>query len=77
MGSWERVQTFTCGEREYEEAEYVSSCACVPYASDDEFKDAITLVYLPNGPVTYFKLTSIELTKQIYVGRFWSALEKG
>ncbi|KAF8141621.1 Brix-domain-containing protein [Boletus edulis] len=28
--------------------------------------DAITLVYLPNGPVAYFKLTSIELTKQIY-----------
>lgn len=29
--------------------------------------DAITLVYLPNGPMAYFKLTSIELTKQIYV----------
>ncbi|KAG8220939.1 anticodon-binding protein [Butyriboletus roseoflavus] len=28
--------------------------------------NAITLVYLPNGPVAYFKLTSIELTKQIY-----------
>jgi ribosome production factor 1 len=31
------------------------------------FLDAITLVYLPNGPMAYFKLTSIELTKQIYV----------
>ena len=29
--------------------------------------DAITLVHLPNGPSAYFKLTSIELTKQIYV----------
>ncbi|KAH7914845.1 Brix-domain-containing protein [Hygrophoropsis aurantiaca] len=28
--------------------------------------NAITLVYLPNGPMAYFKLTSIELTKQIY-----------
>lgn len=47
----------------------VSSRACVPYMSDDQL-DAITLVYLPNGPVAYFKLTSIELTKQIYVGFF-------
>ena len=29
--------------------------------------DAITLVHLPNGPSAYFKLTSIELTRQIYV----------
>ena len=36
----------------------------------DDQLDAITLVYLPNGPVAYFKLTSIELTKQIYVGYF-------
>ncbi|THH32384.1 hypothetical protein EUX98_g1791 [Antrodiella citrinella] len=27
--------------------------------------NAITLVYLPNGPTAYFKLTSIELTKEI------------
>ena len=30
--------------------------------------DALTLVYLPSGPTAYFKLTSIELTQQIYVG---------
>ncbi|KAJ3828337.1 anticodon-binding protein [Lentinula raphanica] len=28
--------------------------------------NAITLIHLPNGPTAYFKLTSIELTKQIY-----------
>ncbi|EIW79253.1 Brix-domain-containing protein [Coniophora puteana RWD-64-598 SS2] len=28
--------------------------------------NAITLIYLPNGPMAYFKLTSVELTKQIY-----------
>ncbi|PPQ72319.1 hypothetical protein CVT26_007276 [Gymnopilus dilepis] len=28
--------------------------------------NAITLVYLPNGPSAYFKLTSVELTKQIF-----------
>ncbi|KAJ3516935.1 hypothetical protein NLJ89_g805 [Agrocybe chaxingu] len=28
--------------------------------------NAVTLVYLPNGPSAYFKLTSIELTKQIF-----------
>ncbi|KAF9221323.1 Brix-domain-containing protein [Gyrodon lividus] len=28
--------------------------------------NAITLVYLPDGPMAHFKLTSIELTKQIY-----------
>ncbi|KAG5652049.1 hypothetical protein H0H81_006469 [Sphagnurus paluster] len=28
--------------------------------------NAITLVHLPNGPSAYFKLTSIELTKQIF-----------
>lgn len=28
--------------------------------------NAITLVHLPNGPTAYFKLTSVELTKQIY-----------
>ncbi|KAI0343211.1 Brix-domain-containing protein [Trametopsis cervina] len=27
--------------------------------------NAITMVYLPNGPTAYFKLSSIELTKQI------------
>jgi hypothetical protein len=29
--------------------------------------DGITLVHLPEGPTAYFKLTSIELTKQIFV----------
>ncbi|TFK26214.1 Brix-domain-containing protein [Coprinopsis marcescibilis] len=28
--------------------------------------NAITFIHLPNGPTAYFKLTSIELTKQIY-----------
>lgn len=28
--------------------------------------NAITLIHLPTGPTAYFKLTSIELTKQIY-----------
>lgn len=28
--------------------------------------NAITLVYLPNGPTAYFKLTSVELTQQIF-----------
>ncbi|KIM44616.1 hypothetical protein M413DRAFT_357804 [Hebeloma cylindrosporum] len=28
--------------------------------------NAITLVHLPNGPAAYFKLTSVELTKQIF-----------
>lgn len=31
--------------------------------------DAITMVHLPDGPTAYFKLTSIQLTKQIFVGR--------
>ena len=30
--------------------------------------DAITMVRLPDGPTAYFKLTSIQLTKQIFVG---------
>lgn len=30
--------------------------------------DAITMVHLPDGPTAYFKLTSIQLTKQIFVG---------
>lgn len=30
--------------------------------------DAITVVYLPEGPTAYFKLTSIELSKKIHVG---------
>ena len=29
--------------------------------------DALTVIYLPNGPTAYFKLTSVELTKQIFV----------
>lgn len=29
--------------------------------------DAITMIHLPEGPTAYFKLTSIELTKQIFV----------
>ncbi|KAG7093963.1 hypothetical protein E1B28_007594 [Marasmius oreades] len=28
--------------------------------------NAITLIHLPNGPTAYFKLTSVELTNQIY-----------
>jgi ribosome production factor 1 len=31
------------------------------------FPDAITVVHLPSGPTAYFKLTSIELTQQIFV----------
>lgn len=30
-----------------------------------QFTDAMTIVYLPNGPTAYFKLTSIELPKKI------------
>ena len=30
--------------------------------------DAITVVHLPSGPTAYFKLTSVELTKKIFVG---------
>jgi ribosome production factor 1 len=30
--------------------------------------DAITIVHLPEGPTAYFKLTSIQLSKQIHVG---------
>ncbi|KIK61640.1 hypothetical protein GYMLUDRAFT_243331 [Collybiopsis luxurians FD-317 M1] len=33
---------------------------------DTKKPNAITLIHLPNGPTAYFKLTSIELTKQIY-----------
>jgi ribosome production factor 1 len=29
--------------------------------------DAITIVHLPSGPTAYFKLSSIQLTKEIYV----------
>ncbi|THH19247.1 hypothetical protein EW146_g1890 [Bondarzewia mesenterica] len=29
-------------------------------------KDAITMVHLPDGPTAYFKLTSIQLTKQLF-----------
>ena len=32
--------------------------------------DAITLVHLPDGPTAYFKLTSIQLTKKIFVRCF-------
>ena len=34
--------------------------------------DAITLIHLPAGPTAYFKLSSIQLTKQIYVRPFSS-----
>jgi ribosome production factor 1 len=34
-------------------------------------QDAITLVHLPDGPTAYLRLTSIELTKKIFV-RFLS-----
>jgi ribosome production factor 1 len=30
----------------------------------------MTLIYLPDGPTAYFKLTSIELAKQLSVSRF-------
>ncbi|KAJ7273427.1 anticodon-binding protein [Mycena rebaudengoi] len=33
---------------------------------DTKKPNAITLIHLPNGPTAYFKLTSIELTKNIY-----------
>ncbi|KAJ7743133.1 anticodon-binding protein [Mycena metata] len=33
---------------------------------DSQKPNAITLIHLPNGPTAYFKLTSVELTKQIY-----------
>ncbi|KAJ7126424.1 anticodon-binding protein [Mycena crocata] len=33
---------------------------------DSKKPNAITLIHLPNGPTAYFKLTSVELTKQIY-----------
>jgi len=36
-------------------------------SSNTPLSDAITLIYLPDGPSAYFKLTSIELTKQIFV----------
>jgi ribosome production factor 1 len=36
------------------------------------FVDALTLIHLPHGPTAYFKLTSIELTSQIFVGRIGS-----
>jgi rRNA maturation protein Rpf1 len=29
--------------------------------------DGITLIHLPNGPTAYFKLTSVQLTKEIFV----------
>ena len=31
--------------------------------------DAITIIYLPEGPTAYFKLTSIELSKKIHVSK--------
>jgi len=41
-------------------------------------EDAITLVHLPDGPTAYLKLTSIELTKKIFVrphsGFLWGIL---
>ncbi|KAF7290884.1 Brix domain-containing protein [Mycena chlorophos] len=33
---------------------------------DQKKANAITLIHLPNGPTAYFKLTSVQLTKQIY-----------
>ncbi|KAJ7831888.1 anticodon-binding protein [Mycena leptocephala] len=33
---------------------------------DHKKPNAITLVHLPDGPTAYFRLTSVELTKQIY-----------
>jgi ribosome production factor 1 len=40
---------------------------CLPDWLSYILSDAITVIYLPNGPSAYFKLTSIELTKQIFV----------
>lgn len=34
--------------------------------------DGITFVHLPSGPTAYFKLTSIQLTKEIHVISFLS-----
>ncbi|KAJ7368715.1 anticodon-binding protein [Mycena albidolilacea] len=33
---------------------------------DHKKPNAITLIHLPNGPTAYFKLTSVQLTKEIY-----------
>ncbi|KAF8196652.1 anticodon-binding protein [Mycena galopus ATCC 62051] len=33
---------------------------------DTKKPNAITLIHLPNGPTAYFKLTSVQLTKEIY-----------
>ncbi|KAJ7634135.1 anticodon-binding protein [Mycena polygramma] len=33
---------------------------------DSKKPNAITLIHLPDGPTAYFRLTSVELTKQIY-----------
>ncbi|KAJ6515485.1 anticodon-binding protein [Mycena sanguinolenta] len=33
---------------------------------DSKKPNAITLIHLPNGPTAYFKLTSVQLTKEIY-----------
>ncbi|KIM90614.1 hypothetical protein PILCRDRAFT_812370 [Piloderma croceum F 1598] len=40
-------------------------CLCV-VNEDMKKPNAITLVHLPDGPTAYFKLTSIELTQQIF-----------
>lgn len=40
------------------------SARCV---SECRTLDAITMIHLPDGPTAYFKLTSIELTKKIFV----------
>ncbi|EJD47914.1 Brix-domain-containing protein [Auricularia subglabra TFB-10046 SS5] len=40
--------------------------ALIVVNEDRKVPNAITLVQLPNGPTAYFKLSSIELTKQIF-----------
>lgn len=63
------------GRRGYTTLIVVNEDRKVPSASDislrycgtNTFLDAITMVQLPDGPTAYFKLTSIELTKEIFV----------
>jgi hypothetical protein len=45
----------------------VFGCGIFDRAYKQPNADAITMVYLPNGPTAYFKLTSIEPTKKISV----------
>lgn len=40
---------------------------CFLYLTIIFLEDAITIVHLPAGPSAYFKLSSIQLTKEIHV----------